>query len=189
MIALGLYLARHGETEASLNRVRSGGDCETILTELGRGQARSLGQRLVAQHPRPGLILVAPLERTMQTALIINESLGVDLVEDEGFCERSLGDWNGKSYDETEELMRAGVTPPGGEASVDFSARVTAAFARHSRHWSRWPLVVSSKGISRVVFEAAGIGLPVLDTGTCVRLLMDGNGDVSRSSVDGAGTL
>jgi probable phosphoglycerate mutase len=67
------------------------------------------------------------------------------------FNERRLGQWNNRPIAETEELLAAKVTPPGGEAEDDFTKRVSAAMDNLRPHLDRRPLLVSSKGVGRVL--------------------------------------
>ncbi len=170
MTGRGLYLMRHGESEANVKRIRSGGDSDIPLTDRGRGQAWLLASVLAAQDPLPGLVLASPLGRTMETARIISEGLDAELLQDDGFNERLIGAWNGMSYEESEHLFRTRVDPPGGETGEEFRDRVVAAFQRHAAAFDRWPVVVSSKGVSRIIFEAAGTGRSPLEPAELVRV-------------------
>ena len=73
-----------------------------------------------------------------------------------GLIERRLGSWNGRSIEETQPLLAAGRTPPGGESSAKFTARVFAAFRGLAPLYARWPLIVSSRGVARVLMEHGG---------------------------------
>lgn len=187
MTARGLYLTRHGESEANVRRVRAGGDSDVQLTERGRGQARLLASMLAALETPPGLVLASPLSRTLETARIISESLGAELVHDTGFVERRLGAWNGMPYEETEHLIKTRASPPGGETGEEFRVRIEADFKRCAAVFDRWPVVVSSKGISRIVFEAAGEERPPLEPGEAVRVRLGGEDGIRFVGIDSFG--
>jgi 2,3-bisphosphoglycerate-dependent phosphoglycerate mutase len=48
-------------------------------------------------------------------------------------------------------MLAAGVTPPGGESEDQFRARVALALENLRPHLERRPLLVSSKGVGRVL--------------------------------------
>jgi probable phosphoglycerate mutase len=101
---------------------------------------------------RIGVIVTGSLIRTRQTASIISGVLANVPVEIEPlFNERRLGQWNNRPIAETEDLLKAKVTPPGGEAEDDFARRVGAGLDNLRPHLDRRPLLVSSKGVGRVL--------------------------------------
>lgn len=152
----GFFFVRHGETLSNRNRVRSGGECNTRLTQLGVRQIRQAEAVLASLARGPGLILTSPHRRTHDTARILNESLQVEILVDDGLKERRLGLWNGQSYEATRELLIAGETPPDGEAGDAFRERVLNTFRKRARIYSRWPVIISSSGVARVILEHAG---------------------------------
>ncbi len=152
----GFLFIRHGETLSNRNRIRSGGECNPPLTQLGVQQIRRTEAVLATLDRSPGLILASPHKRTHDTARILNESLNVEILVDDGLKERRLGQWNGQSYDATRELMKAGRTPPGGESDDAFRGRVLDTFRERAWIYSRWPAIISSSGVARVILEHAG---------------------------------
>ena len=92
-----LYFVRHGQTEWNAIR-RMQGQWNSDLNDTGRAQAHAHGRFLAElgiEH-----IVVSPLERTRQTAGIINEYLGLELHFDERIMEWDCGDWSGEMWDE-----------------------------------------------------------------------------------------
>jgi probable phosphoglycerate mutase len=67
------------------------------------------------------------------------------------FNERRLGQWNNRPIAETEELLAAKVTPPGGESEADFESRISLALDNLKPIMDRRPLLVSSKGVGRIM--------------------------------------
>ena len=69
-----LYLIRHGESEANAARLAGNGAgylCEdALLTPRGEQQARALLSHPAFGEAPPDLVLVSPLRRTMQTAML-----------------------------------------------------------------------------------------------------------------------
>lgn len=147
-----LYFVRHGVTEPNFRGFRCGGDLDIPLMDIGCDQAYLLAKQIEKMNLRIGVIVTGSLIRTRQTASIISGVLGNVPVEiDPLFNERHLGQWNNRPIAETEELLAAKVTPPGGESEDDFAGRLTAALGNLRPHLDRRPLLVSSKGVGRVL--------------------------------------
>ena len=169
----GFFFIRHGQTVANRDGVRSGGESDTHLTELGREQAREAGLRLHRLGLAPGLILTAPLSRTLETAERLNIRFGLEVRTEPGLIERRLGAWNGQSVEATQPALTAGETPPGGESNAAFRARVLAVFRALAPLCTRWPLIVSSRGVARILMEHAGReGAATLPNGAILRVTL-----------------
>lgn len=121
-----IYLLRHGETEWNSLR-KYLGRTDLPLSEKGR-------RELVRADFSPDRVCVSPLRRTAETAEILFPNARKITVPD--FREMDFGVFEGKSWQEMEDLpaYRAWVeggcldAPPGGESSAAFSRRVCAAF-------------------------------------------------------------
>src|SRR5690348_10722288 len=152
-----LYFVRHGVTEPNFRGYRCGGDLDLPLMDIGCDQAYLLAKQIEKMKLRIGVIVTGSLIRTRQTAAIISGVLANVPVEiDPLFNERRLGQWNNRPIAETEDLLKAKVTPPGGEAEDDFTRRVSAALDNLRPHLDRRPLLVSSKGVGRVLHGILG---------------------------------
>ena len=144
------FFVRHGETEPNARGVRCGGDVDAPLTENGVRQAEALCSTLRGRGV--GVIVASPLQRTRRTAEIVAQALdGIPIVFEPLFAERRLGEWNGRTIAETEPLIRARETPPGGESEAEFRDRVARALEALRPHLPRRPLVVSSRGVARML--------------------------------------
>lgn len=144
------YFVRHGETEHNARGVRCGGDLDIPLTVAGERQARVVVGAL--RGLGIGVIVTSPLQRTRRTAEIIAASLGAPpIIIEPLFIERRLGEWNGRPVAETEPLIRAKQTPPGGESEAGFRDRIARALEALRPHLAKRPLVVSSKGVARML--------------------------------------
>ena len=183
----GFFFIRHGQTTANRDGVRSGAESDTHMTELGREQVRAAGRILHDLDVTPSLILCSPLSRTIETAHLMNARLGLEIRIEPGLVERRLGDWNGQSVEETRIPLAAGETPPGGESNATFKARVLAAFRGLAPLWARWPLIVSSRGVARILMEQAGRGdAATLANGAILRVTLAGTdhaGDIAVAEV------
>jgi probable phosphoglycerate mutase len=155
---------RHGRTSwNAAGRIQ--GHTDVPLDEVGRDQARQLGEALRARRVRA--IACSDLRRARETATIVGDLLGVPvaLVLPE-LRERQLGVFEGRLRDEC--IARwpehwagwegaPGNTPPGGEDFPAFRARALAALRRVARELARPDapvLVVSHGGFLRAVLEA-----------------------------------
>lgn len=90
-----LYFIRHGQTEWNAI-MRMQGQWNSDLSDLGRKQADVNGQFLKSQ--RIEKLFVSPLDRTRQTAEIVNQHLNVPMTFDDRIMEWDTGDWSGHLY-------------------------------------------------------------------------------------------
>lgn len=163
-----LILVRHGATRPNLAGLRCGGDLDAALTDLGRRQAMRAALRLQALEVPVGVIVTSNLQRTRESAEIIQRVLGrIEIVIEPAFAERRLGSWNLRPAAETERALLARETPPGGEADADFVERIARATHAHLvPRLGQRPLLVGSKGVARALGERLGLpGLPPLANG------------------------
>ncbi len=128
MGSTGLWLARHGETEWTLNR-RHTGHTELPLTEEGEEQSRSIAAKLGETN----FVLVAssPRERALRTAVLAGHADPEIWPE---LHELDYGDYEGLTTKQiTEErpgwsLWRDGC--PNGESPAEFQARADRVLER-----------------------------------------------------------
>jgi probable phosphoglycerate mutase len=147
-----IYFVRHGITEPNFRGFRCGGDLDIPMMDIGCDQAYLLAKQIEKMHLRIGIIIAGSLIRTRQTASIISGVLGTVPVEVEPLLnERKLGQWNNRPISETEDMLKSKVTPPGGESEDQFESRIALAFEHLRPHLERRPLLVSSKGVGRVL--------------------------------------
>jgi probable phosphoglycerate mutase len=152
-----LYFVRHGITEPNFRGFRCGGDLDLPMMDIGCDQAYLLAKQIDKMNLRIGVIIAGSLLRTRQTASIIAGVLGdVPVVTDPLLNERRLGEWNNRPISETEHLLAAKATPPGGESEQEFTARITQALDHLGPQLERRPLLVSSKGVGRVLHSLLG---------------------------------
>ena len=128
-----ILLVRHGETEFNVQR-RAQGAADSPLTPLGVRQAHAMAALvadLVAREPGPWRMVASPLGRTIATATIFAERLGIAFQLDERLREHSMGQFDGLHVDEFLPRFRQDVPPaersfhaPGGESYEALSARI-----------------------------------------------------------------
>ena len=155
--AAAFAFMRHGATAHNLQGLRCGGDLDVPLTDVG---CRTVFEMACAMQERSmgwGVILCGTLLRTRQSALIISGVLrDLPIIGVPALNERHLGQWNGRPIKDTEALLASNQTPPGGEPEDAFVARVSQALSEIMRHRFQPPLVVSSKGVGRVLNSLLG---------------------------------
>lgn len=96
-----LYLLRHGQTEFNVKKLVQG-RCDSLLTGLGRQQARVAAAWLKAHNVVPDKVVSSPLGRAMDTAqLVATELLGPDAAVEpcEGIIERCYGTFEEGPHD------------------------------------------------------------------------------------------
>jgi 2,3-bisphosphoglycerate-dependent phosphoglycerate mutase len=153
----GFFFVRHGVTELNFRGLRCGGDLDVPLTDLGCDQAYLLAKQIQRMDLQLDRILCGSLIRVRQTALIISGVLGGLPIEiDPLLNERRIGDWNRRSIAETEELIASKIAPVGGESEEEFTDRIRTALIHLSTHSDHRPLVVSSKGVGRILNTLLG---------------------------------
>jgi 2,3-bisphosphoglycerate-dependent phosphoglycerate mutase len=154
---LSLFFVRHGTTELNFQGLRCGGDIDVPLTDIGCDQAYLLGKQIQKMDLGIEVMVAASLTRARQTALIISGVLGGVPIESEPLLnERFLGAWNRRPIAETEALLLKQATPPGGESEDEFSARIAGALEKLRPRLVKRTLVVSSKGVGRVLNTLLG---------------------------------
>lgn len=98
------YFVRHGQTLANASGLKQGqiNTENTVLSNVGKEQATTLAKHFdiqFAQH-----LIASPLNRTQQTATLLNKTAQLPLQTDRRLLEISYGQWDGKS---NQKLMNA----------------------------------------------------------------------------------
>ncbi len=137
-----VILVRHGRTHLTESKRISGSGGENPgLSELGRGDAHKVAKAVAEignagpwSHLQPvSAIVSSPIQRTLDTAHILANELGLGVAVNEDIAEISFGDWDGHTNSEViskwPELFAEWqgsweVSPPNGESLQVFDARV-----------------------------------------------------------------
>ena len=164
---LQVYLVRHGETQWNAER-RIQGQSDSPLTAKGEEQARQVAER--ARNLGITHVITSDLGRTQQTARIIADSCGCDIILDPRLRELDMGVLEKRHVDsltdEEESWRRALVNGtedgriPDGESMLELSVRMHQALAAclELPEGSR-PLLVSH-GIALGCLVSTILGLP-----------------------------
>jgi probable phosphoglycerate mutase len=121
-----ILLVRHGQSEWNAAG-RWQGQQDPPLTDLGRRQARAAADALGTVDA----VFASDLQRALETATIIASALGVlPVLVDQGFRERSAGEWEGLTRAEIEEAWPGYLDPP-----ADAHAGFASAGPRRPPSW------------------------------------------------------
>ncbi len=99
-MATTVLLIRHGETAGNREGLFRG-QKDFPLNENGRSQAKALAEELRAW--KIDAIYSSPLSRTLETVRPLAESHGLPVIEEPGFTNIRLGDWEGVAKKWVEE--------------------------------------------------------------------------------------
>lgn len=148
-----IIFARHGQTDYNVEE-RVCGISRAVLTDVGKQQARALGEKL--KEKDVDIIICSPLQRAVDTAKLANETLNKEIIIDERFTEWDYGSYEGiKLKDVFDEFQKAklqfGVRLGGGESVMELSHRVFCAIDDIRKRYSdKTVLIVCHGGICRV---------------------------------------
>ncbi|MCA8980959.1 MAG: histidine phosphatase family protein [Planctomycetes bacterium] len=133
-----IHILRHGDV-SDLGERRARGQLDVPLTARGLAQHERLAAWFVACEPRPDVVVSSDLSRCRELADRVGSALGIEVRTDPALREQSLGDWEGRSWDEITRELGAAVNdywddyfasrPPNGESLSDLHARVGAWWA------------------------------------------------------------
>ena len=150
-----LWLVRHGQTQANLDK-RYSGQSETPLTAFGMAQASAVGERL--QNITFDLAFCSELGRAKQTCEIMLQQGSLAVTTEPLLNEMFFGDWemhNAVELTEKDPTRYAAwcadwqnVTPPAGESFATFHQRIEQFIALLQRqpHQANI-LIVSHQGV------------------------------------------
>lgn len=153
-----LYLIRHGEIEANIDR-RWHGHTDSELTELGKAQATQLGRYLGKQHSNVRTIYSSPLKRTRLTTELINEHLNLQPIFLDALMEYGIGLLENTLYEELHGKVGFfrkiaadfHYAPTGGESLTEVMTRMLAAFSEIGQKHAGEEVVVVSHGAAMAI--------------------------------------
>jgi broad specificity phosphatase PhoE len=185
-----ILLIRHGLTDWNAEQ-RWQGHQDIPLNETGIDQARALARRL-ANWPIQALYS-SDLKRAAQTADILAEAVGLQVIHDRAWRERDAGAFQGLTRaeikiqypEEFNAMTRGDVNTPGGEDNQELHTRAVGAFDKLlARHPGQMVAVVSHGGLLHTILLYV-LGLPVGEYG---RLSLRGNTGINIVEVGDSST-
>jgi len=172
-----ILLVRHGQS--TWNKVhRWQGQADPPLTDEGRNQARVAAKSVGSVDA----IVSSPLQRSLETALIISEIVGIGPVNTiEDLQERDSGDWSGKTRDEIysqwADWEETGYRPNGWEPDDEFLERIYRGFAQIEKEFAGGTvLLVSHSGV--IITLERDLGAPQGRISNLAGQLLTVSGDV-----------
>ena len=165
-----LILLRHGETEYNATR-RMQGQLDTNLSERGIAQAHTAAKELRDLGIKK--IISSDLTRARDTAGVVGDDLGVEVVVDKRLRETHLGQWQGKTHDEVDTAhdgararWRSDATwaPPEGESRIDVAQRSRAVVDELLDTYDEWgnsAVLLVAHGGTIAALTASLLGLEV----------------------------
>jgi probable phosphoglycerate mutase len=174
-----LVLLRHGQTEYNANS-RMQGQLDTDLSDLGRDQASAAAEVLAKRQPL--VIVSSDLRRALDTATALAERCGVPVDVDTRLRETHLGDWQGLTHHEVDDVAPgarlawrddARWAPHGGESRVDVAARSVPVVDELVVGLDEWGTDDAGDGSDRPVVLVAHGGLIAALTAALLDLPVD----------------
>ncbi len=147
-----IYFVRHGETQANVDQIIAGGEFESPLTENGKRQAKSAGQKL--KDKKIEIIVCSPMQRTIDTARIIAKEIGYKtkkIIQDEAFIEVFNKYYSGKPHSLRDRHIKEGRLMDDIEHPDEVLARVNEGFKRIKKLPGDRVLLVSHGATGRMV--------------------------------------
>jgi len=157
-----LYLIRHGATQLTAED-RFSGAIGVDLSDDGRSQVAQLAERLSGL--KIAAIYASPLGRTIETAQILAQPHGLEIVKRDGLREISHGHWEGMARKDVESRFPAeysaweadpfSFAPEGGESGLAVLARALPVIREIVvAHEGANVMVVSHKATLRILMAS-----------------------------------
>jgi broad specificity phosphatase PhoE len=188
-----IFVARHGQNEDNANGILNG-HRDLPLTDIGRQQARELGEGILAAGLKFDAIYSSPLSRALETAQIVSDILDMTnqpIVLDD-LIERDFGTMTGQPIEKIEELCSPDIlktdtityflNPEGAETFPDLVERASKAVSHiRKQQTSGKVLVVCHGDLGKMLYASvSGAGweetLRKFHFGNCELIELESNG-------------
>jgi broad specificity phosphatase PhoE len=157
-----IFLIRHGATVLTAED-RFAGSTDVQLSDVGRGQAARLAERLALE--KVAAVYASDMSRTLETARILAEPHKLEVQPRAGLREISHGHWEGMTRREVDEKYGIEAkewdndpytfAPPGGESGLAVTARAMPTLLELVRaHPGKHVIVVSHKATIRLILSS-----------------------------------
>jgi broad specificity phosphatase PhoE len=153
---LNISVLRHGETEYN-KLAKFHGITDIELNKTGREQAHEAKEKLGADYD---VIISSPLKRARQTAKIVNEKLGLEIIENDLLKERDFGNLEGLTWEEFSEQYPNEASKNHKDFQPELEKGETIEdVEKRLREFINWlktsgyknPLIVTHAGVIRVI--------------------------------------
>lgn len=163
------YLLRHGETEWNHQGNKYCGITDIRLNDTGRAQAMKAAAAL--HNASIEAIYCSPLNRSMETASVLAEPLGLSPIVDARIREIDFGEWEGKKRSEIEadfpEEWKKWTDDPGaaragirGETGLEVWSRMQSFFNEMRDLHRNRSIAVVGHNTSNRLFIAGSLEVP-----------------------------
>lgn len=147
------YFTRHGQTVWNVEN-KICGATDSPLTDLGRTQARELGEKIKQDGLHIDEIIYSPLSRAKDTALLISEITGIPARVEQRLIEQNFGKWestprNGSNFKEDKKNFVTSYG--GGESMLRLCQRIYNLIDDIKEEQDKVYLLVAHNGISRAI--------------------------------------
>lgn len=161
-----IYIARHGQNKDNAQGILNG-HRDFPLTELGRKQARELGEGIKSAGLTFDVVYSSPLLRAHETATIASKIAGLpEPIKYDALIERDFGVMTGQQISRIEELCAPDIlktdvityflSPEGAETFDDLLARGHDILNDiRNRHTDQKVLLVCHGDIGKMIYAAA----------------------------------
>ncbi|ANZ61155.1 fructose-2,6-bisphosphatase [Secundilactobacillus paracollinoides] len=186
------YFIRHGQTTANIQGLKQG-TMNTEITELNEtGLAQAANLRDHFDISFADQLVASPLNRTRQTAAILNEKAQLPVSYDERLLEISYGDWDGQKNRDLEkqypdvfdhhlhDVLPSYVALAHGESFDTVVARVKAFMTDLASQNPDQSIIVVTHG-----FTVKAAAMVAVQPGNVMALPEPGNTSVTKISFDG----
>jgi Fructose-2,6-bisphosphatase len=187
------YFVRHGQTSANVQGLKQGTlDTEmTHLNEVGLAQAANLRDHFDISFADQ--LVASPLNRTKQTAAILNENAQLPISYDDRLLEISYGDWDGQKNRDLEEqypdvfdhdlhdVLPTYASLAHGESFKTITARAKSFITEFAGKYPDQAIIVVTHG-----FTIKAVAMAVLQPANLMALPEPGNTSVTKVTVDAA---
>lgn len=165
-MSVEIFISRHGQNVDNLNGILNG-HRDLPLTELGREQAKQLGEGIKAADLQFDAVYSSPLTRAFETAAIAAEVAGLPKPQEmKLLIERDFGVMTGKRIDQVEELCAPDIiktdtityflSPSGAETFPELVKRGKTVLSDiRSKHSSGKVLLVCHGDVGKMIYAAA----------------------------------
>jgi isoleucyl-tRNA synthetase len=144
-----LFIIRHGEAENNVQNIISSYPEKNSysLTQKGKEDIEKISEELKSE--KMDIILCSPLQRTKETAQIISEKIGAEIIFDEQLRETDFGKYNGAQHKDAriaEELYKKDGNEEGVESNIQLKKRIEKFITETNKKYQGKNIVIVSHG-------------------------------------------